>query len=220
MTQTIKAIETHYKGYRFRSRLEARWAVFFDALGAEWKYESEGFEKHFGEYIQGDDPPSNPVRYLPDFYLPRTDTWVEVKGSDAAFQADSRRLESFLDWRCPLPGFTNCDVEPHRSHLARGVLVLGDIPDPSQWGFHLHPIIRHYKGLRQRYAWFVTNGWVEVGQDQTLSMLCAISGLDLAAEVSWSPKSVFVPSARAHKSVIDAYRAARSARFEHGETPR
>ncbi len=28
----IKAIETRYKGYRFRSRLEARWAVFFDAL--------------------------------------------------------------------------------------------------------------------------------------------------------------------------------------------
>lgn len=29
----MKAIETRYKGYRFRSRLEARWAVFFDALG-------------------------------------------------------------------------------------------------------------------------------------------------------------------------------------------
>lgn len=27
----IKAIDTYYKGYRFRSRLEARWAVFFDA---------------------------------------------------------------------------------------------------------------------------------------------------------------------------------------------
>ncbi|MCB6994492.1 hypothetical protein LI177_13475 [bacterium 210820-DFI.6.37] len=27
----LKAIQTEYKGYRFRSRLEARWAVFFDA---------------------------------------------------------------------------------------------------------------------------------------------------------------------------------------------
>jgi hypothetical protein len=27
----VKAIETQYNGYRFRSRLEARWAVFFDA---------------------------------------------------------------------------------------------------------------------------------------------------------------------------------------------
>ena len=32
----MKAIETEYNGYRFRSRLEARWAVFFDALGIEY----------------------------------------------------------------------------------------------------------------------------------------------------------------------------------------
>ena len=35
----LKAIETEYKGYRFRSRLEARWAVFFDACGVKWEYE-------------------------------------------------------------------------------------------------------------------------------------------------------------------------------------
>ena len=39
----IKAIETYYKGYRFRSRLEARWAVFFDAAGIKYEYEPEGF---------------------------------------------------------------------------------------------------------------------------------------------------------------------------------
>lgn len=50
-------IETRYKGYRFRSRLEARWAVFFDALGLRWEYEPEGFELGGG------------VRYLPDFKL-------------------------------------------------------------------------------------------------------------------------------------------------------
>ena len=37
----VKPIETVYKGYRFRSRLEARWAVFFDALDIEWYYEPE-----------------------------------------------------------------------------------------------------------------------------------------------------------------------------------
>jgi hypothetical protein len=54
---TIKAIETVYKGYRFRSRLEARWAVFFDTLGIEWVYEPEGFETTDG------------YRYLPDFRI-------------------------------------------------------------------------------------------------------------------------------------------------------
>jgi hypothetical protein len=40
----MQAIETAYNGYRFRSRLEARWAVFFDALGIRYQYEKEGFD--------------------------------------------------------------------------------------------------------------------------------------------------------------------------------
>lgn len=64
----IKAIETVYNGYRFRSRLEARWAVFFDALKIEYQYEPEGFDLD-GRW------------YLPDFYLPEINggLWVEIK---------------------------------------------------------------------------------------------------------------------------------------------
>lgn len=40
----IKPNETQYKGYCFRSRLEARWAVFFDKLGIDFVYESEGYD--------------------------------------------------------------------------------------------------------------------------------------------------------------------------------
>ena len=64
-----KAIETHYNGYRFRSRLEARWAVFFDAADINYQYEPEGISFH-GE------------KYLPDFYLPSASNYgcyVEVK---------------------------------------------------------------------------------------------------------------------------------------------
>lgn len=63
----IKAIETEYKNYRFRSRLEARWAVFFDTLGIEYQYEKEGFDL-------------NGTRYLPDFWLPKQDCFIEIKG--------------------------------------------------------------------------------------------------------------------------------------------
>lgn len=64
----IRAIETRYRGYRFRSRLEARWAVLFDHLGVRWEYEKEGFSL-----------PSGP--YLPDFYVEVQGQafWVEVK---------------------------------------------------------------------------------------------------------------------------------------------
>ena len=63
----IKPIETHYNGYRFRSRLEARWAVFFDAAGIKYEYEPEG-------YVLDDGTP-----YLPDFYLPELRAFVEIK---------------------------------------------------------------------------------------------------------------------------------------------
>lgn len=63
----IKPIETKYKGYRFRSRLEARWAVFFDTVGIQWVYEPEGYVLDGG------------VCYLPDFYFPEWGTYVEIK---------------------------------------------------------------------------------------------------------------------------------------------
>jgi hypothetical protein len=65
----MKAIETVYNGYRFRSRLEARWAVFFGTLGIEYQYEPEGFD--LGEAGW----------YLPDFWLPEIKCWVEIKGA-------------------------------------------------------------------------------------------------------------------------------------------
>lgn len=66
---TIIAIETNYRGYRFRSRLEARWAVFFTAACVAWEYEKQGY------VVDG-------VPYLPDFWLPQFETFFEVKGQD------------------------------------------------------------------------------------------------------------------------------------------
>lgn len=39
MRYTMKAHPTTYAGVRFRSRLEARWAAFFDLAGWSWEYE-------------------------------------------------------------------------------------------------------------------------------------------------------------------------------------
>lgn len=39
MKYTIKSHPTTYSGVRFRSRLEARWAAFFDLAGWAWEYE-------------------------------------------------------------------------------------------------------------------------------------------------------------------------------------
>jgi len=42
--QKVKPIETVYSDHLFRSRLEARWAVFFDYMGIKWVYEPEGYD--------------------------------------------------------------------------------------------------------------------------------------------------------------------------------
>lgn len=57
-------IPTIYKNYKFRSRLEAKWAMFFDLLG--WKYEYE---------------PCDLKGWIPDFVLigAKTNTLVEIK---------------------------------------------------------------------------------------------------------------------------------------------
>lgn len=49
----LKPIQTKYKGYHFRSRLEARWAVFFDGMGLDWTYEVEGYQlkKSYNGYL-------------------------------------------------------------------------------------------------------------------------------------------------------------------------
>lgn len=78
-----KAIETHYNGYRFRSRLEARWAVFFDSYGVEYEYELEGFELGGG------------LRYLPDFYLPDLGVFVEVKPNRGFSLQELKKIDAF-----------------------------------------------------------------------------------------------------------------------------
>lgn len=103
----IKAIETQYNGYRFRSRLEARWAVFFDAAGIAYQYEPEGYD--LGE--QG--------WYLPDFYLTDLDMFVEVKGRTPTVDEECRagRLHGLSGKKVALlgdiPRMTRADEESY-----------------------------------------------------------------------------------------------------------
>jgi hypothetical protein len=98
----IAPIQTTYKGYRFRSRLEARWAVFFTALGLTWEYEPEGFVLPSGQH------------YLPDFrvYMDGTINWFEIK------PGKQPEVAKFTEFMKAVP------------NEVRGA-VLNDIPDPT-----------------------------------------------------------------------------------------
>jgi len=209
----IGAIETEYRGYKFRSRLEARWAVFFDELGIEYLYEHEGYEV-------------NGVRYLPDFYLPKFGTHVEVKGDPQAMIKDwDDKWVPILDHASPLPGMFDSVLawEPYpRRSCYPGLIFLGEVPEVTH-GHVLHPIVRHHKGL--------IVDWIEftIAFDSTLKL-----DLKSADELWWvreitgdrtlfscqlSPsevRSVVVPTKLAFSNICKAYQAARQARFEFG----
>jgi len=101
----IKAIPTRYKGYHFRSRLEARWAVFFDTAKIKWEYEPQGY------VVDG-------VPYLPDFHLPDLHCYFEVKGSSGydldllqRFAREIKRLVVVAEGQIPDPDEGTCGEE-------------------------------------------------------------------------------------------------------------
>lgn len=188
----IKPIETEYNGYRFRSRLEARWAVFFDAAGIQYQYEPEGYLLPDGSM------------YLPDFFLPDVGgrahigddigLYVEVKGKMT--EEDIKKIELFSGYD---DEFGSCGNE-------RSVLVVGDIPNESIIenciGFNTHDFDNLY------WNCFTVDGDtypVEFYKNDDGSI--GIYGTDNVD--NWDGFRWF----------DNAYKKARQARFEHGEKP-
>lgn len=211
----MTAIETEYAGCRFRSRLEARWAIVFDHLGYEWQYEPEGFEReHYDKTL----------RYLPDFYLPEFGTWVEVKGSYEHLSADAEKLAWMCDWGSPLPGVD-------QSHATtRGLLVLGEIPKPADAlpGFLL---IQHSKGLWFNRATLMQHSllvWDGIARTDYRSPYGDASwsndlsqmdpDMDCPPILLWAD-GVIAEATDPQTRWDHAMHAGRTARFEYGETP-
>ncbi len=86
--ERLKPLETLYDGHRFRSRREARWAVFFKEAGIPAEYEEQGYDLGAAGW------------YLPDFRVNKgthADHFFEVKGV-----APTRRARH---GNCPCPAF-------------------------------------------------------------------------------------------------------------------
>ena len=177
----LKPIETTYRGCRFRSRLEARWAVFFQTLGLKWEYEPEGFQLTSGDW------------YLPDFRvgLVNGPTWFEVKPSGG----DTRLFYQFM---ADL-GYPDADPWP-------GGGILAEIPDPADidnhdgfevWGDD------SYKFCACRYCGAFGFQW----RGRSYRICCCKKNADDESGHDHS----------SHPRLLAAYRAARSARFEHAD---
>lgn len=205
------AIETRYAGCHFRSRLEARWAVFFDALGIPWEYEAEGYVGHSG------------LAYLPDFHLPTVNsgrgTYVEVKGSDTMLHRDAPKIAGAIEYQAtPIAD--------------KGLVILGDVPrvdDPTTVVTHWE--LRWRKGVHaEPISWsWLGEGWSTMapalvpasafGDDDTEAIPLSASTEAMLWQIRISTGGKWsVPRWRGGEQVLAAYVAARSARFEHGQS--
>ncbi len=215
----IKAIETSYAGCRFRSRLEARWAVFFDQIGIKWEYEPQGYL--CSHRLTGwPDEPASEFPYLPDFWFPGLSLYGEVKGSlthpeltrllDAAASLssndgggcrDSGGHDLIVFGNIP-PMLSNAEPEgrlPTRLHMHKGNLNASGWagePDGCACG---HTIAADYGGDPGIYN-------VGITPDKIARWLTGGSWASM-----WATWAAYQPFA-------EAYIAARSARFEHGQS--
>lgn len=86
------ATPTKYKDKKFRSKLEAKWAAYFQNIGAHWGYEIEtAYETPYGNYC-------------PDFFIPKTGWFIEVKATrDLLSDIERNKINYFKEH---LPAFS------------------------------------------------------------------------------------------------------------------
>lgn len=214
----IKAIETEYKGYRFRSRLEARWAVFFDELKLKWEYEPQGFVLSDG------------ARYLPDFRVKTpqgSNCWYEVKPAgvtgDTKFTLFSKLLnpENLEAWEAARDAAAGAPeaVLPESVEGTRCSLLVGDPIEYFGSEGDKGPFVCPRCGLVGHFA----TGWYEGSFGcEMCDWETPLGGghpweIGVAGVLFRPHKGSVVAEQGWEETVIAAGRMARAARFEHGQ---
>lgn len=187
---SIQPIETLYKGHRMRSRLEARWSVFFDALGLRWRYEPEGFELPGG-------------KYLPDFWVDGIG-WIEIKPTEPT--TEERIRIAALAEGTGKPGFILGGTIP-RSDM--GYLEGGQAEDLTVEAFFS-------TGSHDWGYWFCICPQCEKVGMEWQARSHRICGSVAHPEI---PNGSDRGNNGNHPRIIAALDRARGARFEYGEKP-
>lgn len=219
------AIETVYKGCRFRSRTEARWAVFFDTLGIRWEYESQGYNLGVKR-----------VKYLPDFYMPDWDKFVEIKAFKQIEPAEAQKAGLLVQYEgksvlmlCgqPWPGeyLTQLFV-PNNAPAANAPYTAAFIPPHKigQFGFAPQSNRVYIHAPEMNPPYLCLNLDLVVDSEHLLMIMNGDNASYIMDDVKTGihtmvgPMSTIRDLLQVDTILHRAYIAARQARFEFGET--
>lgn len=114
----------------FRSTLEADWAATLTHYGIAWQYEPRIIRLPSG------------ATYIPDFWLPRIGTWIEVKGPGIPREEKAEELAETLACTCPPP------PDPCTCEWEGGAIVLIGRPPIHPAGTHLRFGAAYWSGVR------------------------------------------------------------------------
>lgn len=123
----MKAIETTYANCRFRSRLEAKWAAFFDALNWTWTYE-----------------PFDADGYIPDFLI----------DGDAPLLVEVKPAVTEAQYRAPIGKIVNglrghWDEDVLIVGAAPAAVITPHSPAAGMLGQHFGPELREEHGFEE-----------------------------------------------------------------------
>lgn len=205
----LTAIQTVFKGHLFRSRLEARWAVFFDQFirgGLKWEYEPEGFDLD-GAY------------YLPDFRVTSPEgqvTWYEIKPENGILTPkEDHKLKAFYAaLNARLPDETQGDYTYMDFAVLRGDpyhLLMGGHAGMCPRCGSIHPGQQNIRSENDCIDCFLCDMQQPDDRFRGLLGMCIFhKGLTQSHKYSIAPYLYIIEKAAT---------IARSARFEHGQTP-
>jgi hypothetical protein len=195
----MKPIETRWGNYRFRSRTEARWAIFFTELGIPFDYEKEGFDLA-GEW------------YLPDFYIPFWDVFIEIK-ADEPSEAEVSKCRNLALQAGKQVWLVYGQPAPFRHKVLRYYAEQATNPLGNGWGHDL-PTLPEFRQCRRCPEIFLA--WYNSRLEQFAAG--GIGHPETGDYMAQNPRHECLDRLPTDSGRIgQAFQKAMSARFEHGE---
>jgi len=158
-------LDTFYDSRYFRSRTEARWAVFFNSLGWAYDYELEGYELKSGFY-------------LPDLYFKDINVWAEVK----PFELTDSELQKCKDLSLKMNS-NECGIDVMLLEGTPGYKTIRTISN-GQFSFNVIPVDPTHRS----YPFYTSDKFDYKNTSLSQTRSAIIDALSIRFEFEWKER--------------------------------